>query len=164
DDGDWILSGGDDGTIMVWNSETGIPMATLVSVPASDDWLVATPDGLFDGSPPSWNLLLWRFGGDTFSVLPVEAYFNEFYYPGLLIKVWAGNVLKASSNSTIEATIPIVAGENRLSAYAFNNDNVKTADASLSITGADGLKRMGTAYVLSIGVEQYQNAQYNLHY
>ena len=237
-DGRWLLSASGDGSMMVWNSEMGTLMATLVSVPNSDDWLVATPDGLFDGSPASWSLLLWRFGGNTFFVLPVEAYFNEFYYPGvladilagknpkaaqditqkdrrqprisipfsagtdrkiatrkvtikleiaealpdgehslgsgvrdlrlfrngLLIKVWAGDVLKGSRNQTLEAAIPIVAGENRLSAYAFNNDNIKSANASLSISGADTLKRTGTAYVLAIGVAQYENAQFNLHY
>ncbi len=237
-DGRWILSASDNGSMMVWSSATGTLMATLVSVPNTDDWLVATPDGLFDGSPASWNLMLWRFAGDTFSVLPVEAYFNEFYYPGvladilagknpraaqditqkdrrqprismtfsggndgkvatrnvtikleiadaspdkehalgsgardlrlfrngLLIQTWAGDVLKTASNRTIEATIPIVAGENRLSAYAFNHDNIKSAEASFSLSGADNLKRLGTAYVLAIGVEQYENSQYNLHY
>jgi len=31
-------------------------------------------------------------------------------------------------------------------------------------TGADSLKRAGTAYVLAIGVNNYENAQYNLKY
>jgi len=213
-------------------------MATLVPVANSDDWLVATPDGLFDGSTSSWSLLLWRFGGDTFNSLPVEAYFNEFYYPGvladifggrdpkapqditqkdrrqprvaialsgnsagkiatrdvtikleitdaepdkqhplgcgardlrlfrngLLVKTWPDDVLKGASKRTIETNIPVVAGENRLSVYAFNNDNIKSADDSISLNGADNLKRVGTAYVLAIGVEQYENPQYDLHY
>ena len=34
----------------------------------------------------------------------------------------------------------------------------------LQLTGADVLKRKGTAYVLAVGVNQYANAQYNLKY
>jgi uncharacterized caspase-like protein len=57
-----------------------------------------------------------------------------------------------------------VAGENRLTAYAFNADNVKSSDATLIVTGADNLKRKGVAYVLAVGVNQYANARYNLKY
>lgn len=69
-DGRWLLSASDDGSLMVWNSATGGLLATLVSLAAADDWLVATPDGLFDGSPASWNLMFWRFDNGTFNVLP----------------------------------------------------------------------------------------------
>lgn len=237
-DGRWVLSASDDGSLMVWNAASGALMATLVSLVNTDDWLVATPDGLFDGSPTSWNLMLWRFDNNTFNVLPVEAYFNEFYSPGvlaeifagstpkaiqditrknrrqpqlrisvaagdesvvvsrtttikieiapaladqspsapsgardlrlfrngLLVKAWTGDVLKGADRQVLEATIPVVAGENRLSAYAFNSDNIKSVDATLLLTGADGLKRAGTAYVLAVGVAQYENAEYNLNY
>lgn len=83
---------------------------------------------------------------------------------GSLVKVWHGDVLKGQSGVMLEATIPIVAGENRLTAYAFNHDNVKSSDATLIINGADNLKRQGTAYVLAVGVNSYSNPQYNLKY
>jgi WD40 repeat protein/uncharacterized caspase-like protein len=234
----WILTSSEDGSMMVWSSSAGTLMATLVSMPNADDWLVAAPDGLFDGSPESWNLMLWRFGGETFNVMPVEAYFNEFYYPGLLadiladkdpkaatditqkdrrqprlsmkvggsgngnfatrnvdvelevraaspdkdhprssgardlrlfrngllVKVWGGEILETGNSRTLHAVIPIVAGENRISAYAFNSDNIKSLDSGLLLNGADTLKRQGTAYLLVIGVERYANPQYNLRY
>jgi WD40 repeat protein len=237
-DSRWIVSGSDDGSMMVWNTEIGSLAATLVSMRQSDDWLVVTPDGLFDGSPVSWNLLLWRFARNTFRVAPVDAFFNEFYYPGLLadilagrnpqarqnisqkdrrqpkinltllgeprdetaerlvkfnlavaeagpdedhkdgsgvrdlrlfrngllVNVWTGNVLKGGDQRTIEVSVPVVAGENRFTAYAFNRDNIKTTTAALSVIGADSLKRVGTAYLLAIGVGQYANPLYNLNY
>ncbi len=83
---------------------------------------------------------------------------------GSLVKVWRGDVLKGQTATTLEANIAIVAGENRLAAYAFNRDNVKSKDATLSLTGAGSLKRPGTAYVLAIGVNSYSNTQYNLKY
>lgn len=233
-DGEWVLTGSNDGTILVWETSTGQLKATLISVAESDNWLVATPDGLFDGSPESWNLMLWRFEQGTFKVVPVEAYFNEFYYPsvlaeilagqkpkaiediaqkdrrqplitlkanthttardiiievalsaapadkdhpkdsgardlrlfrnGLLVKRWSGDLLSDSKSTSVQAMVPIVAGENRFTAYVFNRDSIKSSDANLSINGPESLKRQGTAYLLLIGVEQYENPEYNLRY
>ncbi len=237
-DGQWLLSGSDDGCMLLWNASSGALAATLISRRDADGWLVATPDGLFDGSPESWNKILWRFDRNTFSFVPVESFFSEFYYPGLLanllsgknpkaateisnkdrrqpqvtmalaqahggnastrqikiklevidappdekyrtgsgvndlrlfrngllVNIWPGDVLKGASRQTVEATVPIVAGENRFVAYAFNRDNVKSADANVLLTGAESLKRVGTAYIIAIGVGRYANSQYNLNY
>ena len=229
-DGALLASASADGSTFLWEVKTGEHLATLISVGDDGDWLVVTPDGLFDGSPAAWNQVLWRYDNNTFNVEPVETFFNEFFYPGLLsditsgkrpkaprdislidrrqpvvilvqsaapgtpvttrtmkvsilvekaaagakdvrlfrngslVKVWHGDVLKGQPSVTLEATIPVIAGENRLTAYAFNRDNVKSADAEAFITGADSLKRAGTAYVLAIGVNSYANAQYNLRY
>src|SRR5262249_9772271 len=65
-DSRWILAGSDDGSMMIWSSPSGELAATVVSARGSDDWLVVTPDGLFDGSPAAWELILWRFEHDTF--------------------------------------------------------------------------------------------------
>src|SRR5207253_5382918 len=64
----------------------------------------------------------------------------------------------------LEEEITLLAGPNRLSAYAFNKDNVKSKDASLVLTGSDILKRAGTAWILAVGVNEYANSQYNLKY
>ena len=229
-DGRLLASTSNEGSTALWDAKTGERLATLISTGDGGDWLVVTPDGLFDGSPSAWNQILWRFSQNTFDVSPVETFFNEFFYPGLLsdivsgkrpkaprdialidrrqpslalttsapqsgavtsrnlsvslqvkdapagardvrlfrngslVRVWRGDVLKGQPSATLEATVPLVAGENRLTAYAFNHDNVKSSDATLLVTGADSLKRAGTAYVLAVGVNQYENAQYNLRY
>ncbi|HST50919.1 MAG TPA: caspase family protein, partial [Pyrinomonadaceae bacterium] len=227
-DGRLLASTSNEGSTALWDAKTGARLATLVSVGDGGDWLVVTPDGLFDGSPAAWDQILWRFGGNTFNVEPVETFFNEFFYPGLLsdivagkrpaaprdiavidrrqpavalkssagettssrtvavsieltdapagakdvrlfrngllVKVWHGDVLKGQSSATLEATVPVVAGENRFTAYAFNNDNVKSHDAALVVNGADSLRRAGTAYVVAVGINSYENAQYNLRY
>ena len=239
--GDFIVSGGEDATAKIWSPDNPQPLSTLLSFNDGADWLVISPDGLFDGSAEAWKSILWRFAANTFDVAPVEAFFNEFYYPGLLadvlagkkprasqniarvdrrqpqvklkladdrsgsdrlissrkvkvriqvteasrdethsagsgvrdvrlfrngslIKAWRGDVLNSLSNGTLEETISIVAGENRLTAYAFNKDNIKSADATLLLKGADSLKRKGTAYVLIAGVNEYANPQFNLRY
>ncbi len=83
---------------------------------------------------------------------------------GALIKVWHGDALRSQPASTLEETISLVAGQNQLTAYAFNADNIKSADATLLLTGSDSLKRKGVAYVLIVGVDEYDNPQYNLRY
>ncbi len=240
-DGKFIVSGSEDGSAKLWDVQTGELLATLVTLNNGADWLVITPDGLFDGTPAAWNQILWRFSPNIFDVAPVEIFFNEFFYPGLLttiysgkrpraaqdvsekdrrqpvvsitradgqpasasvanrtikvridvaepvarntesgppagardirlfrngtlVKVWRGDVMNGQKQVSLEATLPIIAGENRLTAYGFNRDNVKSADATLMISGAAELRRKGTAYVLAFGVNRYANEQYNLKY
>ena len=248
--GQWFASGSDDGSTRIWNARTGEAMATLISLRESSsglsarqtDWLVASPDGLFDGSPNAWNQILWRFDQSTFNVRPVEAFFNEYYYPGLLgeilagkppkapqdisrrdrrqprvtvavaddqkapngmvssrelqiklevseappdkeystgsgaqdvrlfrngslVRVWRGDVLANKGDKTVlETTIPIIAGENQLTAYVFNRDNVKSPDNTIRLIGGDNLKRPANAYVLAVGINTYANRGYDLKY
>lgn len=240
-DGRFIVSGSEDASAKIWSPDQARPLSTLVTFNDGGDWLVVTPEGLFDGSPEAWKSILWRFAANTFDVAPLEAFFNEFYYPGVLaevlagkkppvaqniaqldrrqpqvkvdladsglgvgrpigsrkvkiivhvaeappdgnrrsgsgardvrlfrngalIKAWRGDVLNSQPNATLEETISIVAGENDLTAYAFNRDNIKSADATLRLKGSDSLKRKGAAYVLIVGVDEYANPQYNLKY
>ncbi len=240
DDG-LLVALGENNDKYIWNAATGEKLATLINLAGAfnsqtNDWLVVTPDGLFDGSPSGWNQILWQFHGNTFDVTPGETFFNEFYYPGLLgeimsgrkprapknisqidrrqpeitlqandaakisernltvkihvaekpadsnnaagsgardvrlfrngslVKIWRGDVLQGQPAATLEATIPVVAGENRLTAYAFNRDNVKSKDATLNLVGDEKLKRERTAFVLAIGINAYENSRYNLKY
>jgi WD40 repeat protein len=240
-DGKFIVSGSEDATARIWSRDSGQLLSTVLSLDEKGEWLVIAPEGLFDGSPAAWKAIIWRFAGNAFDVAPVEAFFNEFYYPGLLgellagkkpqaaqsiskvdrrqpllklaiaddgstakepaalrkvkiriearetpadathpsgtgvrdvrlfrngslIRVWRGDVLKAQPSVTLEDTISIVAGENHLTAYAFNKDNIKSADETVMLKGSDRLKRKGTAYVLLVGINDYANAAYNLRY
>jgi WD40 repeat protein/uncharacterized caspase-like protein len=95
---------------------------------------------------------------------PAGARDVRLFRNGTLVKVWRGDTLNGQKQATLEAEIPIVAGENRLLAYAFNRDGVKSADAVLAVTGDESLRRKGVAYVIACGVNQYANSQYNLKY
>ena len=228
----YLVSGSRDGSVKVWEMSSGRELASLITLDERD-WIVVTPEGLFDGSPDAWKKIIWRFSNSTFNYAPVEAFFSDFFYPdlltdifadkhpgpatdialkdlrqphvnlelvddqsdtavaarkvrvridvsdapagardlrlfrnGTLVQVWHGDLLKEQGSSAGQTTIPIsiVAGENRLTAYAFNKDNIKSADAELMITGAESLKRAGTAYILAVGVNEYANSGYNLRY
>jgi WD40 repeat protein len=97
-DGRTLASGSNDGSTRVWDPNTGAQLAALFSMSESGDWLVVTPDGLFDGSPAAWQQVLWRFNNDTFDVAPIEIFFRDFYHPDLLGEIFAGKDPKAASN------------------------------------------------------------------
>jgi WD40 repeat protein len=230
-DGKLVVSGSSDGSMKVWDVAAGRELASLFSLD-QQDWLVLTPDGLFDGSPSAWNQILWRFSSNLFDVAPVELFFNDYYYPGLLadlyagkrpvapqniaqkdrrqpalklsvneaqvaaaqirsrtvevkidvsqapagaqdirlfrngalVKVWRGDVLKGQPRVVLEAQIPIVAGPNHLTAYGFNRDNIKSADATITVVGNDSLKQPGTLYILAVAVNKYANSKFDLRY
>ncbi len=240
-DGQFIFTGSDDATMKLFRTRDGAEVASLLSA-GDADWMVVTPDGLFDGSPATWRQIIWRYG-DTLSYAPGEAFFADFYRPGLLheilsgrapkaevdiankdilqptvtlarsdaargdaaetrrtvtlkievaespayavhresgkgggahdvrlfrngslVKAWRGDVLGGKERATLTAEVRVVSGENRFTAYAFNSDNVKSADATLKIEGASSLRRAGTTRVLAVGVNSYANPAYNLRY
>lgn len=230
---------GEDKMIKLWDIASERLLGTIVPFD-SDNWLAIAPDGRFDGTPSAWNRIFWRFPDNLLDTAPIEIFFNEFYYPGLLadiyadklrplamtigqkdrrqprvevslslkpesagatrdrtariqitvtqappdamkaqgsgaqdvrlfrngslVKAWRGDVLKGQNDVSLEADIPLVAGENRLTAYAFNHDNIKSADATLVVKAPDSLKRSGTAFILAVGINSYSNPQYNLKY
>lgn len=239
-DATWQAKRAENGKVNLIESATGKIRASLIAID-ENDWAVVTPEGLFDGSPGAWKLMWWRLDGNTFRYAPLEAFFSEFYRPGLLadivsgksiekpsrdistidirqpavrvtlpdphqnaanittrqstvnleikdaladrrrtttsgakdvrlfrngslVKLWRGDVLNGKQSVTLTSTVPVVAGNNTFTAYAFNNDNVKSSDATLIINGAESLKRAATAYILAVGVNRYSNQDYNLRY
>ncbi|HEX8720115.1 MAG TPA: caspase family protein [Pyrinomonadaceae bacterium] len=232
DDGKILAGYGRKYGIQLWDAWTGDALARMVAL-NKQDWLVFTPDGLFDGSPAAWRMISWRFTERLADIAPAEIFFSEFFKPGLLadiisgkrpraphdiarkdrrqphlrlslpdpwsaatpvterdirvrieveespgagardvrlfrngslVRAWRGDVLKGRGRTTLEAGVSLTAGENNFTAYAFNGDNIKSDDASLTVAGADDIGREGTLYVLVVGVNQYSNPQFNLRY
>src|SRR6185295_18224206 len=98
-DGKLLVSGSSDASMKLWDTTTGRELASLFSLD-QQDWLLLTPDGLFDGSPAAWNQILWRFSSNLFDVAPVELFFNDYYHPGLLADLYAGKRPVAPQNIT----------------------------------------------------------------
>ena len=104
-DSRYLVSGSLDGTARIWDLATGeeigqliglvpggadLSGAPVVPVHGSDaDWLVITPEGLFDGSARGRQLVSYRVG-DGLNVVPVDRFFQDFYRPGLLAALFGG--------------------------------------------------------------------------
>jgi WD40 repeat protein len=87
-DGRWLASASRDGSTRLWDPATGAEMALLTTTSQSDDWLVATPQGLFDGSATgAEQLVAWRMGT---RVLPASRFLADYFHPGLLAQVFSG--------------------------------------------------------------------------
>jgi WD40 repeat protein len=59
-DGRLLASAGEDGSTFLWDTKTGEHLLTLISLDDGGEWMVVTPQGLFDGTPVSWNQILVR--------------------------------------------------------------------------------------------------------
>lgn len=226
-----IASASGDGSINLWHPTIDQPLLTILTIRDSNDWLVATPEGFFDGSQAAWSRISWRFDNSTFASRPVEEFFSEFWMPGLLselvagaklpggvniatkdrrqpvvkilvpelgldriaterlvkvrvqiqnapagardvrlfrngvlVNIWRGDVLGGGRSATLDFEMPITAGENRLTAYAFNTDDIKSRDDTIIVKGPPELARKGVLHILAIGINEYANPLFRLAY
>jgi WD40 repeat protein len=95
---------------------------------------------------------------------PAGARDLRLFRNGSLVFVRRGVLDTGTGRATVEATVPVVAGENVFTAYAFNRDNVKSADARLTLRGDEKLRRAPTTYIVAVGVNTYANPRYNLKF
>ena len=84
-----VLSSRVEGRTTFLDTHTGEEVGYLIKSPKSNDWLFATPEGLFDGSAGGRQSVCFRIG-DGLNIVPVDRFFQDFYYPGLLAAIWRG--------------------------------------------------------------------------
>lgn len=85
--GQYVLTGSNDYTVKVWNRRAGYEICTLVSI-GEKDWVVSTPDGLFDASPGAMNSMYFVVQTDIIELEQLKA---RYYEPGLLSKLFGLN-------------------------------------------------------------------------
>jgi WD40 repeat protein/uncharacterized caspase-like protein len=86
-DGSMIFSGSRDGTVKIWNTESGKEMATLVSIDATE-WSVTTPQGLYDATPEAMKKMHYVSGMDVVLLRQIK---ERYWDPGLLSKIMGFN-------------------------------------------------------------------------
>jgi WD40 repeat protein len=84
-DGALLFTGGFDGTVRVWDTQRGSLVATLARRP-NDEWIVFTPDGLYDASANGASLLAWRLKDQ----IVLASKLADMRLPGLLSKLVSG--------------------------------------------------------------------------
>jgi WD40 repeat protein len=82
-----VASGDDDGATLIWDAANGNELGAVISVhpfqSESDQWIVITRTGLFDGSADAMKWVGWvEPRSDAF--YPLDCFFEGFYSPGLL--------------------------------------------------------------------------------
>ncbi|MCB9317562.1 MAG: caspase family protein [Lewinellaceae bacterium] len=81
-DNKFLVTSSLDRTIKLWDT-TGTLLATLITVD-SNNWVVTTPNGLFDASPGAMHHLYYVF---DLEIYELEQLKERYYEPGLLPKV-----------------------------------------------------------------------------
>jgi WD40 repeat protein len=94
-----LFTGGIDGSVNLYDLKATTVKASLMSV-SSYGWLVVTPEGLFDGTADAMQWVGWKNPSDV-AVYPLDMFFNDFYYPGLLTDVLAGGNPKPDGISLV---------------------------------------------------------------
>jgi WD40 repeat protein len=78
-----------DGLVELWDSKQRVRIASI-SFTSRPGWIAATPDGLLDVSESAWRDAIWRLDGSTLKHAPIEQFFRDFYYPGLVSDLLSG--------------------------------------------------------------------------
>lgn len=87
-DGAFVAAGFADGSIELWN--TGKKALGLRVRLFADGWIATTPSGLFDTSEQIWHHASWVFHGKENTRVPIEAFYQNFYWAGLVSSVLKG--------------------------------------------------------------------------
>ncbi len=72
-DGRQLLTGSDDGTARLWDVASGGELASLIALDRSRQWLVMTPEGLYEGSEDALARVMFRVG-NRLEVEPLPAF------------------------------------------------------------------------------------------
>ncbi len=86
-DGAYFASGAEDGQVKMWHIPERKEIATLILVDEKD-WIVLSPQGLFDASPNAMRLLYYLVKtGQRTEIIELEQLKARYYEPGLLQKI-----------------------------------------------------------------------------
>lgn len=115
--GDGLLSTSIDGVIKLWNLEENEEIFTRIQI-SSEEWLVSTVSGHFDGSANALKNINYVSGME---VLPVNSFFKQYYTPKLLERMKRGEEFDDQ-------------GQN------FENNMEKAPAVELALSGQRGVK------------------------
>ncbi len=106
--GEIVASASADGTTRLWRIRDLAPLCTVVSMNRGKDWAVFAPDGRFDGTETAWKQIQWRFSDRLDDVASAEAFFGDFFTPGLLGDVLQGRPAPAQHIADKDRRSPMV--------------------------------------------------------
>jgi WD40 repeat protein len=80
------LSGSEDGTVRLWDVNTGKEIAQFICF-NDDEWVVITPEGYFNASSNGAKYFNVRIGNNVY---PLDKFYKEFYKPDYVASILQG--------------------------------------------------------------------------
>jgi hypothetical protein len=93
-----VLTNSDCCHAVLWYASSGKEAARLVTSVDHKDWLVVTPEGLFDGTEVGRKMLAYRVDGQL-KVVPADHKFESLFRPGVLQAILCGEQPKPDGDS-----------------------------------------------------------------
>jgi WD40 repeat protein len=88
--------------VRLWDMTTGKHLGRLATFAGGEEWLVVTPDGLYDGREGGRQMLSYRIDGKT--LLDSADQHRELHRPGLLADIFAGKRPKLALRASVGST------------------------------------------------------------
>jgi len=79
----FLITSAQDDAVRIWDVKRGSELARLVTWNEAEDWLVTTPDGLFDCSPGARQKFVFRVGNGL-DIRPADEFAPQWQRAGLL--------------------------------------------------------------------------------
>lgn len=95
-DGKHFITSSHDNSTRLWNLNSATPLCQFFTFKNSNDWVVVTPDGRFDGSSGGIEQLYFVRGTQT---IALAALYEKFYTPNLLARLMQGGARPAPNNA-----------------------------------------------------------------
>jgi WD40 repeat protein len=99
-----LAAAGSDTSVMLWSADSGNLLLRMYGWP-DGGWLAVAPDGLFDGTSAALRNVSWRPPNSN-QVVPLDAFYNDFFHPGLLGEITSGSRPKAEVDIATAVQVP----------------------------------------------------------
>lgn len=108
----FIVTASADGTARVWDVCSGDELLQIIPIDGGNEWVVVTPEGLFDGSEIGLQRMMFRIGNGL-NVVPITRFFQDFYRAGLLARIWNGErpMPSVDMSGSVPPTITLISPE-----------------------------------------------------
>jgi len=88
----------------------------------------------------------------------------KVFHNQMLVYEKSGKLQPTNGIFTADVPIQLLQGDNTISAYCFNDDNIRSREIRTEVKSDHGLPVKGDLHILSIGITAYQQAQLKLKY
>lgn len=102
--GNWLASGGRDGTVRLWNLRTG-ELAVTYTADKDGQWLAVTPAGFYAGSDRPGRLMSVVHGQDVYSI---EQFYGPLYRPDLVKALLSGDPMGLHKDAAAKLNLGVV--------------------------------------------------------